>query len=120
MARLCELCGTNLDKFAAPGSDRHYCLGGKLAGARAATRLERERIEAGQLDSSIPLPKSQPKASEPLGRLARRPPDAAQPAPARQPQEAQPSNRDLMAAIDSLRQQFEALRSVLLSKHTDA
>jgi hypothetical protein len=123
MARLCPDCGTNLDKFGA----RHRCHG-KVAGTRQPTKLERELIEAGKLDPSILFPKSQPKASaEPLGRLARRPPDVQLAPSTREPQpqlcDILKAVNDLQASFDRLTAAFEALRSTLATmpdKRTDA
>jgi hypothetical protein len=113
MARLCELCGANLNIV----GDRHRCVGGRPGGQRPLTRLEAERIAKGDPASLISQPAARPQVS--LGRVApRRQADA--PAPAREPQvnaaprgEVQPSNRDLMTAIDNLCREFEALRSML-------
>ncbi len=89
----CETCGIDLSKFANPKTGAHRCLKPPSA--------KREPY--------------QPKATTAQpGRLAPRPADT-QPAPSRQPTLA-----DILAAIDKLRLQFEALRSTLTKPRTDA
>src|SRR6516162_9589682 len=89
MARTCSVCGFNFDKHGNPGSDRHRCLGGRMAGARKPTPLEAEQIAKGLLDPSILLPKPS-AATQPAGRLAPRRPTDAPPAQTRQPDAVRP------------------------------
>jgi hypothetical protein len=119
MARLCELCGANLNIV----GDRHRCVGGRPGGQKPLTRLDKDRITRGEMSPADLLPKVQPRTSAKLGRLAKRVP-TEQPKPdqtAVPSREPQPSNSDIMIAIECLRVQFEALRSALLGKpRTDA
>ena len=126
MARLCELCGSNLDKY----GDRHRCIGGKIAGQRKPTKLEAERIARGEMSPAdlIPKPKEKaatvqanaaPRGEAQPGRLAPRlrPLDTSQPL---QPQASQPTLAAIMAAIGELRSIIEAMRcSCKASKGTE-
>jgi hypothetical protein len=97
----CPDCGVDLDKFGA----RHRCLGGKSAGQRKPTKLEAEKIARGEMTSADLAPKTTPAATTQPGRLAKLTPADTRPAPVRQPE---PSNRDIVAAIDKLTAAFQA------------
>ena len=109
MARLCELCGSNLDEY----GDRHRCVGGKIAGQRKPTKLEAERIARGEISPADLIPKPKEKAAtvqakQPLvarpTRQTRAKTSAARyvatPPATGQPADARPS---IMAAIGELR-----------------
>jgi hypothetical protein len=104
--RRCELCDANMDVM----GTRHRCVGGKPAGEKLLTRLDKERGVVSQ-------PATKP--IEPLGRLAPRPPMAraaqAQPACACRADE-------VLSAIDNLRLAFEKFAATLSQDrpHTDA
>jgi hypothetical protein len=114
MARPCELCGANLDIV----GNRHRCIGGKPAGQRQPTKLQKDKIARGEMTSADLAPKATPVPSVQPGRLAKLSPSDIRPAPVRQPQ---PSPADILAAIQRLTAAFEALRSALQDKpRTDA
>ena len=106
MANRCEVCGLDTDKF----GTRHRCLTGKLAGERKATKLEADKIARGEMSPADLLPKETPLV---VGRLTRLPGGPPKP---------QPSNADLLSAIEDLRIQFMKLAAVLTKEpvRTDA
>ena len=116
MARTCKECGLNLDKFAEPGSDKHRCVGGKFV--RKPTKLEADKIARGEMSLADLAQEQKPAAStQPAGRLAPRTPYDRTTPQSRQPQ---PTNAELLAAIEGLRAQFEKLAAVVKLPRTDA
>jgi hypothetical protein len=120
MARPCALCGGNLDII----GDRHRCVGGRPAGDKPPTRLEKDQIARGELDPAALKSKPQAQA-QPVGRLAPRlaavpisQPRRPQANAARQ-SEGHITCADVLAAIAELRREFEKL-AALLTPRTDA
>lgn len=118
MARLCEICGINLDKF----GPRHRSLS-EVAGEKPLTKLQKDQLARGEMSPADLPPKEKPATATQSSRLAPLKPYDRPAPPARQPQanaaprgEVQPTTAELMAAIEGLRAQFVELKAALLAK----